>query len=246
MRSESTKELFNSKNESTNSRITTNVKFFGIIIGLLAVAIPGITFLVVKSTIKEWTKYHMAEIAKGEVQNVIKEMPVEAMLKKEIELAVGTSKEVSLKDLAKKEEKFQTWYDKGEEAYNKGKYEDAISHFKVALDNVQNNKAGKAYTLNYIGAAYSKLGRYGKALAAFDKAIDLKISKHFRPYFNKGAIYNRLGNHKEAIENLKEAIIVNPKFISSYTALSVVYTNIGDYEKASEVLQSLKDINISD
>lgn len=137
----------------------------------------------------------------------------------------------------KKQELFSYWYKKGEKEYKKEGYDDAITSFTEALDNAL-DPAGKAYTHNYRGTAYLILRRYEEALADYDMAIDLNISGHELPHYNKGIIdYIYLGQYEEAKTNLKKAIDINPKYINSYVLLSEMNIIEGDYKSALDTIK---------
>ncbi len=139
----------------------------------------------------------------------------------------------------KKQELFSYWYQKAEREYKKKEYDDAIISFTEALDNVL-DPAGKAYTYNYRGTAYSSLSRHGEALADYDVAIDFNISGHALPYHNKAVIYyNYFGQYEEAKINLNKAIAINPKYINSYIALSEMNIIEGDYKGAVDTIDKL-------
>lgn len=132
---------------------------------------------------------------------------------------------------------FNDWYNIGASEVDKGEFDNAIDSFTKALDKVLDD-ASKAYTYNYRGFAYSSLGRYGEALADYDKAIDLNIPEHVLPHFNKGIlVYNYLGQYEEAKINFNKAIVVNPKYIDSYIALSEMNIIEGDYKSALDTIE---------
>lgn len=77
-----------------------------------------------------------------------------------------------------------------------------------------------------------------------------EISENLKEYENSFFLYNMLGlvcaqNNKinDAIQNYKEAIRINPKYIDAYNNLALTYYNLGEVNKAIENLQKALKIN---
>ena len=52
---------------------------------------------------------------------------------------------------------------------------------------------------------------------------------------------NEIGRHKEAIQELKKAIILNPKYANAYYNLGVLYINQGNFKEAEiELLKAIE------
>ena len=54
------------------------------------------------------------------------------------------------------------------------------------------------------------MGRLEQAIASFDKALEIKPD-HANAFYNKACCYSLQNNIEQAIENLKQAIKLNPK-----------------------------------
>jgi protein O-GlcNAc transferase len=86
--------------------------------------------------------------------------------------------------------------------------------------------------------------QFDRAEVSYRREIEL-IPEHFGPRHQLGLIFIRTGRYTEAIELLKQAIVLNPNSGASYSSLGAAYTNLasGDmvalahanYEKAVAV-----------
>ena len=52
--------------------------------------------------------------------------------------------------------------------------------------------------------AYSSLGKYTQAIADFNRAIEIN-PRYGEAYYNRGVVYNRLGNREQAIDDIRTA-----------------------------------------
>jgi tetratricopeptide (TPR) repeat protein len=62
------------------------------------------------------------------------------------------------------------------------------------------------------GVALGKLGRLGKAIASFDQALKIKPDKH-EAWYNKACAYALQENIPLAIENLKQSMNLDSKYL---------------------------------
>ncbi len=53
-------------------------------------------------------------------------------------------------------------------------------------------------------------------------------------YNNRGNAYNDLGEHQRAIEDLNEAIRLDPKLAMAYNNRGISYGNLGEHQRAIE------------
>jgi tetratricopeptide (TPR) repeat protein len=89
--------------------------------------------------------------------------------------------------------------------------------------------------------AYSKKGIYDKAIADYNKAIELKPDK-IQDYIGRGIAYDRKGLYDEAIADYNKAIKLKPDFSLGYLSRGISYENkglvdeaIADYSKVIEL-----------
>ena len=70
-----------------------------------------------------------------------------------------------------------------------------------------------------------------KPSKTLDRAIDLNPD-FADAYSNLGLVYERKGDHEEAIKNFDRAIDLNPNDVAAYNNRGIAYGRKGDYEKA--------------
>ena len=101
----------------------------------------------------------------------------------------------------------------------KGQFEQAISQAERALSLNPNDPS--AYLS--MGNTLNSVGRSGEAVEAIKKAMHL--DPHYAAYYNTSLAraYQNLGQYKEAIASLKEALARNPDWIWVYFELAINY-----------------------
>ena len=83
------------------------------------------------------------------------------------------------------------------------------------------------------GAAYGRLGNYGKAIEDCDRTIEINPG-YAEAYLNRGAAYAHLGNHKQAIKDYSEAIRLKVDSDKNYYDRGTLYAKDGQYQLAIE------------
>jgi tetratricopeptide (TPR) repeat protein len=81
------------------------------------------------------------------------------------------------------------------------------------------------------GWAYVTKQDYDRAIADFDKAIELD-PKYTPAYNNRGNVYRDKGDYDKAIANLNQAIALNPKYRLSFNNRCLAYIGKKDYDHA--------------
>lgn len=67
-------------------------------------------------------------------------------------------------------------------------------------------------------------------------------NKNYADVYNMlGVIYHLFGKIKEAIKSFERALKINPRYMEAATNLAVTYNDIGQYEKARNVLIKVKE-----
>jgi len=125
-------------------------------------------------------------------------------------------------------------YSRGNALFNLGTYEEAITSF----DNALKSKPDYYEAWNNRGSALFNLGRFEEAIASFDNALKFKPDEA-NPYFNKACAYALQENIPLTIENLKQAINLNSKY------LEMAKTDI-DFDKIRHDSRFIDFINQSD
>jgi len=73
----------------------------------------------------------------------------------------------------------------------------------------------KTKSLKEIGISFGEAGEYEKAIACFDKAIELN-PEDAKAYNNRGLAYANLKQYERAIEDYNKAIKLNPDLTMAY------------------------------
>ncbi len=141
-----------------------------------------------------------------------------------------------------KPDKHEAWNNRGTALGNLGRYEEAIASYDEALkikpdnDEAWNNRGIALFNLGRLeeaiasydealkfkpddheawdnrGMALLKLGRYDEAILSCDKCLKIK-SDHANAYYNKACVYALQENILLALDNLKQAINLDSKYL---------------------------------
>ena len=101
----------------------------------------------------------------------------------------------------------QAWHGQGLALGLLGRNEEEIASFDKAVE----IKPDYHQAWNNRGFALDELGRYEDAIASYDKAVEIKPDKH-QAWYNKARCYALQENVDLAVENLKQAISLNPEY----------------------------------
>jgi tetratricopeptide (TPR) repeat protein len=82
-----------------------------------------------------------------------------------------------------------------------------------------------------MGLAYTGLGKFKKAIEAYEKAIEIN-PYYGTAYYNMGIAYTGLGKFKKAIEAYEKAIEINPDYGTAYYNMGIAYTGLDKFEEA--------------
>jgi type IV pilus assembly protein PilF len=112
-----------------------------------------------------------------------------------------------------------------------GRREQAIEHFNKALAIRPNYSEAKANLAN----VYLDLGQYDRAIGLYREALNDML--YPTPYIAQGnlgwALYKK-GDIRGAVENIRAALIANPKFCQGYRNLGIIYRDRGNLEEACQ------------
>lgn len=125
----------------------------------------------------------------------------------------------------------------GDDFYNQGNYEQAISHYQKAaeIDLLVTN-------WNNFGNAHLSLGHLDEAITAYEKAIEI-APRDAIPLRNLGLVHERMQQFEEATADWVHAINLNPRWLTPYEDLIRVCGHIGAETKALEYCE--RAINIA-
>lgn len=124
-----------------------------------------------------------------------------------------------------------SWFERGKNFYNKGKYDQAIENFDQAI-NLDRNNAD--YLFNR-GLAWYWKENYDKAINDFNKAIELDKNNGFYPHYRGRTRYYQ-GLYEEAIKDFDKATELNTNNAIFYLYRGRALVSTGIYDKAFEDL----------
>jgi tetratricopeptide (TPR) repeat protein len=84
---------------------------------------------------------------------------------------------------------------------------------------------------NNRGRGYDGLGQYDKAIADYNKALELDPT-HIFAYNNRGNVFAILGQYDKAIADYNRAIQLNPHYASPYNGRGNAYLFQGEFSRA--------------
>lgn len=94
----------------------------------------------------------------------------------------------------------------------------------------------------YVAGGYKKEKQYSKAVAHYQKAIELN-PQYVNSYILLGELCAEIEDYKTAIKNLEMAIRIDPAYEYGYYQLGLVYRKINNGQKFGKVLDKLKKMN---
>lgn len=116
---------------------------------------------------------------------------------------------------------------KGVEAIEKGRYNEAIIYFdKVLKIDPKNIDA-----LGGNGVAFLELGQYNTAKSYFDKALKID-QKNFVALYGKGLALYSLGKHNESLSYLDKVLKINPNEVNALMYKGFIYFEGSKYKTA--------------
>ena len=96
-----------------------------------------------------------------------------------------------------------------------------------------------------LGVAYSKLGRYGEAIQAFDRSLkwEPRGPAAHETHRNLGHCMAKTGRYDEAVDHLKKAIELKPNNAEYYYALGNILGSAERYEEAVPYFKTVLRLN---
>jgi regulator of sirC expression with transglutaminase-like and TPR domain len=80
---------------------------------------------------------------------------------------------------------------------------------------------------------WTQVGYWQNSITLYDHT--LKVTDYNLPiYINRGAVYNGLGNYRQAIEDLNRVIEIKPGYAEVYINRGAAYNGLGNYKQAIE------------
>ena len=111
---------------------------------------------------------------------------------------------------------------------------------KYTAQIAQNPNDAEAY--NNRGVAHAELKQYDKALADFNKAIELEPN-YAVAYYNRGFLHLLAGGGVDpAFKDATKAIQINPDFAAAYNLRGMCYQVWGEFKKAQADFDKAKEL----
>jgi tetratricopeptide (TPR) repeat protein len=133
-------------------------------------------------------------------------------------------------------EKALLYAQEGVNALMRGNNAKAIEAYGKALEDENLPEARRASILNDRGVAHWRERRHEKALADFERSIELNPS--FAPvYNNRGNVLMAMGRLEEAIEDFSQAISLAPAYGAAFNNRGNAYMALGQLEQAKADLR---------
>jgi pentatricopeptide repeat protein len=120
--------------------------------------------------------------------------------------------------------------------YNAQHYNDAMPHFKKAIE-IDKNFAS---VLNMQGYSNMFLGNWKEAEKAFKRQIEV-LPNSPNPHDSYAEMLLRSGRYDEAIQNYQKAYDKSSAFVNAFTGMGTCYIHKGDFKKARECYQQQLD-----
>jgi tetratricopeptide (TPR) repeat protein len=108
-----------------------------------------------------------------------------------------------------------------------GYWRDSLTLFDHTISVTENN----ALILSSRGAVLDRMGEHSKALADYNRAIELDPGYSIA-YCNRGAYYYKMGDYYRAIADYEEAIRIDARYPVPYVNRGAAYQKLGDPGRA--------------
>jgi tetratricopeptide (TPR) repeat protein len=110
----------------------------------------------------------------------------------------------------------------------------------VAQSSQPNSTTAETYFKQ--GEDYRNNNQYDKAIAAYNKAIEVN-PQYAEAYKNRGIVYLDLKDYDKAMADNNKAIEVNPQYSNAYNNRGNVYSDLKEYDKAMADYNKAIEIN---
>ena len=119
-------------------------------------------------------------------------------------------------------------------------YDDANKVYQEAVR--LNPDAGNNY---FLGQVYLLQERYREAETQFE-TVDRLMPEDPAGKYGIGLVYSREGKHEEAAQEFQQALALDDEFYDAHTELGYVYADMGEMDKAQEIVDFLDDAQQTD
>ncbi len=123
----------------------------------------------------------------------------------------------------------KTYYQLGNDFYEKGDYDKAIENYNMAI--LLNPVFSEAYFNRAL--SYYQLKNFDKSVADYTKSMELDPQNPII-YNNRGDAFYRKQDFQSAVKDYDKAIALNPNYLKAFYNRGLSYASIEEYEKAVE------------
>ncbi|NES83085.1 MAG: tetratricopeptide repeat protein [Moorea sp. SIO2B7] len=117
-----------------------------------------------------------------------------------------------------------------------------ILEIKEVIDEIYQNNYNQANLWREIGLIYAASQEYEKAIASYDKALDINLDDD-AAWYNRGIALGNLGRYEEALISFKKALDINPNDDAAWYNIGIALGNLGRDEEAIIFFKKALDIN---
>lgn len=134
---------------------------------------------------------------------------------------------------------YESWMAKGYEYVQKGKYEDAITCYKMALNDSTDNPE-----IYYnLGVVYGENGMWEKAILEYEKVLRLN-PEHMNGRYNLGIAYGNIGEWDSAFKTFTKLIQLQPKDADAHYNLALIGIILNNKKAVTKEYKILKEISL--
>ncbi|MFH0736960.1 MAG: AAA family ATPase [Candidatus Micrarchaeota archaeon] len=123
----------------------------------------------------------------------------------------------------------KTYYQAGNDFYEKGDYDRAIENYNMAI--LLNPVFSEAYFNRAL--SYYQLKNFDKSVADYTKSMELDPQNPII-FNNRGDAFYRKQDFQSAIKDYDKAIQLNPNYLKAFYNRGLSYASVEEYEKAVE------------
>lgn len=114
--------------------------------------------------------------------------------------------------------------------------EATLKHHRYLEVSEDADKKSEAENYRIQGVSLSDSGKFGDAISAFSKAIEIN-SQFAKAYEGRGSAYFMINDFNKAVEDFNEALSLDPLCVDAYSSRGGAYAALGNFE------QSVADFN---
>ncbi|MCL7452641.1 MAG: tetratricopeptide repeat protein [Anaerolineae bacterium] len=129
-------------------------------------------------------------------------------------------------------------FQKGNELFDQGKFEEAIDEYGAALEEDPDNVS----VLVNLGVAYYNSGELDQAVEKYNRALEL-APDDADIHSNLGAAYVQQQDLQAGLEEYQRAIELDPNLAQAYFGLGVIHDGLGQPEDAIAAFEKFQELD---